>query len=56
MIPHILIIDADAGAAQTTRALVARIAANASLTVETTAERGRIRLQQHPTDVLIIDP
>jgi DNA-binding NarL/FixJ family response regulator len=56
MIPHILIIDADPGAAQTTRALVAHIAANATLTVEATPERGRISLQQHPVDVLIIDP
>ncbi|HET9221125.1 MAG TPA: hypothetical protein VFO07_01410 [Roseiflexaceae bacterium] len=46
MIPHIVIIDADSGAAQTTRAIVARIAANATLTMEATPERGRISLQQ----------
>jgi DNA-binding NarL/FixJ family response regulator len=56
MIPHILIIDADTGAAQTTRALVARVAANATVTMEATPERGRISLQQHLADVLIIDP
>lgn len=56
MIPHILIIDADPGAAHATRALVARIAADATLTVETTPERGRISLRQHMADVLIIDP
>ena len=53
MIPHILIIDADSGAAHTTRALVARIAANATLAVETTPERGRISLQQQLANVLI---
>jgi DNA-binding NarL/FixJ family response regulator len=56
MIPHILIIDADTGAAQTTRALVARVAAHATVTMEATAERGRISLQQHLPDMLIIDP
>jgi DNA-binding NarL/FixJ family response regulator len=56
MIAHILIIDADPGAAQTTRALVARIAPDATLMVEATPKRGRISLQQHRADVLIIDP
>jgi len=56
MIPHILIIDADAGAAQTTRALVARVTANATLAVEATLERGRVCLQHHMVDALIIDP
>jgi DNA-binding NarL/FixJ family response regulator len=56
MISHILIIDADPGAAQTTRALMARIAADATLTVEATPERGRMSLLQHLADVLIIDP
>jgi DNA-binding NarL/FixJ family response regulator len=56
MIPHILIIDADPGAAQTTRALVARVTANATLAVEATLERGQISLQQDMADVLIIDP
>jgi DNA-binding NarL/FixJ family response regulator len=56
MIAHILIIDADFGAAYTTRALVARIAADATLTVEATPMRGRSSLQQHLADVVIIDP
>src|SRR5689334_3509661 len=56
MIPHILIVDADSGAAQATRALVARIAANATLAVEATPERGRMSLRRDLADVLIIDP
>jgi DNA-binding NarL/FixJ family response regulator len=56
MIPHILIIDADASAAQTTRALIARVAPGALLMVEPTAEQGRRCIQHQPVDVLIIDP
>ncbi len=56
MIPHILIIDADASAAQTTLALVARVTANATLAVEANLEHGRVSLQQHTVDALIIDP
>jgi hypothetical protein len=56
MIPYILIIDTDPGAAQTTRALVARVAAAATVSVETTPERGRVSLRQHRADALIIDP
>jgi DNA-binding NarL/FixJ family response regulator len=56
MIAHILIIDADPSAAHTTRALVARIAPEATVTLEATPERGWVSMRQRPAEVLIIDP
>ena len=54
--PHILIIDADASAAQVTRSLVLRVNPSATWSIETTAERGSRSVDAHPPDVLIIDP
>src|SRR3954449_9163225 len=56
MIPHMLIIDGDLNAAQTTCALVAHITTDATLAVESTPACGRASLQRHLADVLIIDP
>lgn len=54
--PHILIIDADASAAQVTRSLVLRVNPSATWSIEPTAERGSRSADAHPPDVLIIDP
>jgi DNA-binding NarL/FixJ family response regulator len=56
MVPHILIIDADFGAAHATRALVAVMVVDALLAVEPTLARGRVHMEQHRADALIIDP
>jgi DNA-binding NarL/FixJ family response regulator len=56
MIPRVLIIDADEGAAQTTRALIQHLLAGASVVIERSVESARRYLRQHPIDALIIDP
>jgi len=53
---HILLVDPDASAAQVTRALVARAAPNARLTLEPDALRAAEHLQSIRPDVLIVDP
>lgn len=55
MIPHILIVDADAVAARVTAAIVARVLPSATRAVEPTAERGRRRVHQQPPDILLLD-
>jgi DNA-binding NarL/FixJ family response regulator len=56
MKPHVLIVDADDGASQVTRALVKRITPGASVEIEPTPEGGWQSAQRTPPDVLIIDP
>lgn len=56
MPPHVLVLDADASAAQVTRAGVARVLPDATLAVEANAEKGWQSAQAHWPDVLIIDP
>jgi DNA-binding response OmpR family regulator len=53
---HILIVDPDAVAAHVTRAVVARAAPDAILTIEPDAEQARRSLSGIKPDVLIIDP
>lgn len=53
---HILIIDADAAAAQVTRARIARIVPGATFAVERDPERGWLSAQQHKPDIVLIDP
>lgn len=53
---HILLVDPDAGAAQVTRALVARAVPDARLTLEPDALRAAQRLQSIRPEVLIVDP
>ncbi len=53
---HILIVDVDAAAAQVTRARIARLVPDATLTIEPSPERGRLYVQHRRPDVLIIDP
>jgi DNA-binding NarL/FixJ family response regulator len=54
--PHVLIVDADAGAAQITAAVVQRITPGATVVCEQTPERGWLAAQVRPPDVLILDP
>jgi DNA-binding NarL/FixJ family response regulator len=56
MSPYVLIVDADASAAQVTRAFVQRIAPEATIVVEQTPERARKALELSQPEVLIIDP
>lgn len=56
MPPHVLILDADPGAAQVTRAGVARALPDATLDVESTAERGWASAKAHQPDLVIVDP
>ena len=56
MSPHVLILDADPSAAQVTRAGVARALPDATLDVESTAERGWASAQAHQPDLVIVDP
>lgn len=53
---HILIMDADPGAAQVTRAGVERALPGATLDVEADADHGWHSVQRHCPDALIIDP
>ncbi|HEY0603591.1 MAG TPA: hypothetical protein VGD58_11805 [Herpetosiphonaceae bacterium] len=53
---HVLIIDADSGAAATTCAVVQRRIPNASIVCEATPERGWSSAQHTPPDLLLIDP
>jgi len=53
---HILIVDADAAAAQVTRAIVQRAAPDAQLTVVPDLREAYRELKHEPPDVLIIDP
>lgn len=53
---HILIVDADASAAQVTRAFVHRIAPDATVAIEQTPEHARRLIENSQPDVLIIDP
>lgn len=54
--PHILILDADAGAAQVTEAGVTRALPDATLSVVADVDNGWLSVQQAPLDALIIDP
>jgi DNA-binding response OmpR family regulator len=56
MVPHILIIDADLGAAQVTRAVVARTLPDATVAMAPTVERALLSMQEQRPDALIIDP
>ena len=56
MAHHVLIVDADASAAQVTAAGVMRALPDASLTIVPSPERGRGSLQCLQPDVLIVDP
>jgi CheY-like chemotaxis protein len=56
MIPDILIVDGDTGAAQVTRAVVARIIPEATLAVAATFEQAWRIIQSQRPDALIIDP
>lgn len=56
MVPHILVVDTDAGAARVTRAVVARAIPEATVEIAPTFERALLSVQGHPADVLIIDP
>lgn len=56
MSTHILIVDADAGAAATTCAVVQRRIPNASVVCETTPEHAWSSAQHTPPDLLLIDP
>lgn len=56
MVPHILIIDADANAARVTSAGITRVVPEATVVVETNTEAGWLSLQRQPPDVLVIDP
>lgn len=53
---HILLVDADAGAAQITGAIVQRSAPEATLRIEPTISSGWASAQHGPPDVLIVDP
>jgi DNA-binding NarL/FixJ family response regulator len=53
---HILLVDADPGAAQVTGAIVQRSAPEATLRIEPTALSGWTSAQHTPPDVLIVDP
>lgn len=55
-LPRILILDANASAAQVTRAGVQRAVPQASIAVEATPENAWINAQREPPDLLIIDP
>ena len=56
MAHHVLIVDADASAAQVTAAGVMRALPDASLTIVPSPERGRSSLRCLQPDVLIVDP
>jgi DNA-binding NarL/FixJ family response regulator len=56
MIPHILIVDADNAAAQTTGAIVQHAISGATITSVASAELGLLSLERQPPAVLIIDP
>jgi DNA-binding NarL/FixJ family response regulator len=53
---HVLLVDADPGAAQVTGAIVQRSAPEATLRIEPTALSGWASAQQTRPDVLIVDP
>ena len=53
---HVLIVDADAGAAQATRARIERLLPGTTIAVEASPEAGWLSVQRHPPDVLVIDP
>lgn len=55
MVPHILIIDADASAAQATAAVMTRVVPDATLDIELTPERGLLNMQRHRPDILVVD-
>ncbi len=56
MASHILVIDADASAAEVTCALVRRLAPSATIAREARPEQGWLAAQRTVPDVLIIDP
>ena len=56
MIPHILIVEADCAAAQVTSAMLARAVPSASVSVESNVAAARRSMQEHPPNVVIVDP
>lgn len=56
MVPHILIVEADSGAAQMTNAILARAVPAATVTIEAAIDRAQQSLQLQLPDALIIDP
>lgn len=53
---QILVVDADAGAAEASRALVQHLVPTASVVREPTPERALAAAQRTPPDLLLIDP
>jgi DNA-binding NarL/FixJ family response regulator len=56
MEPHVLIVDADASAAEVTGAIVRHITPAATIEIAATPERGWFSVRRRMPDVLIIDP
>jgi CheY-like chemotaxis protein len=54
--PHILVVDADASAAQVTGAVVTQVAPRAHITVAPSLIEGLQRMRHERPDVLLIDP
>ena len=56
MEPHVLIVDADASAAEVTGAIVRHITPSATIDIAATPELGWFSVRRRTPDVLIIDP